>query len=189
VSPVPGNLSAGHQLRSAALLIAAVAVSIAALRAGTVATADDRLRNAPDLPSPSSSCDADAASAARRAEQAARIADARMMRYPFAPEEGLRALASIAEARECSSLAGTSHVDSRLAERGAAYRTRIAADYHDHLTRLRHALASGDLPRAGEDVRYLRALLGERDAAFAAQLRAIELEIDARAPATGRGQP
>ena len=175
------------ELRNAGMLIVAVATLIAAFSVGRDAGASVRLRNAPVLPAPWAACDVGAALARQRANDAARSAEARMARYPFAPDDGMRALELLAEARDCLLRAGASSEDATLAARSAAYRGRIADDYRDHLTRLRHALERGDLPHAEGDVRYLSALFAGRNEVFSAELRA--LELDARAAATHQAQP
>jgi hypothetical protein len=187
MNTVPSSASQRAELRNAGSLIVAVAAVFAAFSVGRGSGANAPLGNAPALPAPWIACGADAAQARQRADDAERTAQARMARYPFAPDEGMRALALLAEARDCLLLAGARSGDTPLAARAAIYRARIANDYRDHLTRVRHALELDDLPHAVDDVRYLSALFAGRDEAFSAELRT--LELDARGVATNQDQP
>lgn len=187
MTAVPADQTRRFEPRSTVLLIMAGAALIAAFGVGANTRETARLHDAPSLPAVTAACSADPAHAAQRARDGSRSADAHLARYPFAPEEGLRALALLAEARECLRRAGSAEDDPALATRATRYRERIAADYRDHLARLRHALAQGELPQAADDVRYLRALFGEQGGSFALELRALELEVEASAsPSTGR---
>jgi hypothetical protein len=178
----------GADLRTVCLLVAALVALAAAFAAfGAAPRSRAAALTAPALPSADARCQAGNVTAAQRAAEATAGADAHMARYPFAPAEGLRALALLAEARDCLLLAGAAAgADRALAQRAASYRERVAADYRDHVTRVRHALAQreagnddGELERVRDDVAYLLELLAGRQEPFVAELRGLHSELEA----------
>jgi len=166
--------------RTACLLVAAVAAVGAAFAAGGEPRSRADALVAPELPVADARCEVAAHEAARRARDAALGADAHMARYPFAPGEGLRALALLAEARDCLALAAAPPADAaELARRTARYRARVGADYRERVTRVRRALAQARLELARDDVPYLLELLAGQQSAFVAELRGLQLDLDA----------
>lgn len=83
--------------------------------------------------------------------------------------------------------------DAALAERTERYRVLITGDYRDRVTRVRHVLArrrpgllgagsglpAAELEHVRADVGELLALLAGRDEEFVAELRGLQLELDA----------
>jgi hypothetical protein len=168
------------------LLVAAVAAVAAALAAGSDSRSRADALAAPELPVLDAHCEANASEAAQRAAEAARAADAHMARYPFAPAAGLQALAALAEARDCLALVTVPPANhDQLARRAANYRARLTADYRDRVTRVRRAVVESRLEPVRDDVAYLLELLSGQHGPFVAELRGLQLELDAAGTAIG----
>jgi hypothetical protein len=167
-------------LRTACLLVAAIVAVTAAIMAGGDSRSRAEALVAPELPATDTRCDAERHAAEQRAADAVVAADAHMARYPFAPAAGLRALALLAEARDCLTLAAAAGSDpDQLAQRTAHYRALVTADYRDRITRVQRALAQRELAPARDDVAYLLELLAGQQHPFVSELRGLQLELDA----------
>jgi hypothetical protein len=178
VTPAASPRSA--DVRTGCLLVLAVAALAAVLAVGSDSRSRAEALVAPELPVLDARCQADASEAGHRAAEAARAADAHMARYPFAPAAGLQALARLAEAEDCLALVpGTTARRDQLSRRAARHRARLTADYRDGVTRVRRAVEQSRLEPARDDVAYLLELLSGQHGPFVAELRGLQLELDA----------
>ncbi|MGD8858911.1 MAG: hypothetical protein PVI30_02800 [Myxococcales bacterium] len=110
----------------------------------------------------------------RRAREAELRGQSKWERYPFAPEEGPRALALLSEAAHCLELARDEDAATALRRRGARLSARIEGDYRELRIRLERALAARRDGQALRATRRLRALLQDRRGPYASHLRTLE---------------
>jgi hypothetical protein len=116
----------------------------------------------------------------RRARETELRGRSKWERYPFAPEEGPRALALISEAAHCLELAGDAPAANALRHHSARLSTRIEGDYRELRIRLERALAARRHGQALRATRRLRALLNERRGPYASHLRTLEHGLSRR---------
>jgi len=167
------------------LRFASLAISVGAL--GTVCLTGfgptDRASRAeaPPLPGLPLRCDVSREAASERAAQADLLAEAAIARYPFAPGDGLRALAELATASGCHTFASEPDAAARADRRASLWRQRLERDYRDHVVRYGRASTQGHLALARADIAYLLELLALHESPFTSQLRRQELQLDGAA--------
>jgi hypothetical protein len=135
----------------------------------------------PDLRMPATECSAPRSGAIRRAEEAALAAAAKVSRYPYAPNEGLAALALLVEAERCHALAADPIAAAAARARAAGWHSKLASDFRDHLVRYRIALAADRRAQARSEVAFLLALLAHESPEFTSALRNEQRELEENA--------
>ena len=101
----------------------------------------------------------------QRAEEDERVALAGLDRYPFAPEDGVEAVARFRRAHACYRDSGDAAGAERLRALGDAAQRRVEGDYRTRAFRLQRALEADEVRSALLEARTLRAMLGARTAA------------------------
>jgi hypothetical protein len=134
----------------------------------------------PSVPEPAAECNAPTAMQAARGNEAVAVARAKIARYPFAPADGIAALALLREAARCFQLAGD-HDSARVAETHArSWRARVQSDSRDHWLRYRVAVASGRAEHALPDIEFLLELFERAPGPFTSRLRRVQIELGER---------
>jgi hypothetical protein len=143
--------------------------------------------SAPPLFAAASACPHDGPGTAhQRAEEDERAALAMIDRYPFAPEDGVAAVARFRRAHACFRDAGDAGAAARLRTVGDAAQRRVEGDYRKRVFRLQRALEAGEVRSALLEVRALRVMLGVREGVpYVAWLERLEhaLALRLRRPA------
>jgi hypothetical protein len=109
-----------------------------------------------------------------------------MQRYPFAPQDGLEALARLAEAVDCARLAGDSGAMSEPSQQLAQAHERIERDFRDHSQRYALLRKHERMREAADDIAYLTALGWPESGAFAEQLRIDRNVLESKAHEVSR---
>lgn len=134
-------------------------------------------RSLPVLPERDAACAASEAQLAQRGREARAAAAAKIARYPFAPDEGLKALQLLREAERCFNLAGDRAASAAASAHAQAWRVRLRNDARDHWLRYRVSLASERGHHALPDIEFLLALFGSEAGTFGARLRRARLDL------------
>ncbi len=159
-----------RSVAGACVLAALVAAgALAVLRAAN--SSEALVERPPALPVPSVTCREDREHARHSARAALHAGRARMQRYPFAPHDGLEALARLAEAVDCARLSGDARSLSDSSQELARAHERIERDVRDHSQRYALLRKHERMREAADDIAYLTALGWPERGAFAEQLR------------------
>jgi len=184
-APAPVPEPAPDEPGGSAFVPVVACLSVAALAVFALQPPD----GAPDVPEPSAlvarppAClDADAPLA--RGREALDQARAHMARYPFAPEEGPRAVVLALEAQRCLAELDAAQAD-RAAREAERWTHRLARDYAAARARLTRALATEDATAAREEIATLTRLLAGHDDPYTAWL----VSVDHRLVAAEEPQP
>ncbi|HTE51121.1 MAG TPA: FHA domain-containing protein [Kofleriaceae bacterium] len=121
--------------------------------------------------------EADPAAAGPRAREAAEAARAKSERYPFAAQDGIRAVELYSLASRCFGAAGRDGDAERAGRDRAALVARIDEDYRTHRLKLERALEYGRTRQALLETRELLALVSHLDHPYTAWLRSVERRI------------
>ncbi len=153
------------------LVLAGVPVIVGVLLWSLFAGDDDDASLAPPAAAPplfagAVACPHDGPGTAhQRAEEDERVALAGLDRYPFAPEDGVEAVARFRRAHACYRDSGDAAGAERLRALGDAAQRRVEGDYRTRAFRLQRALEADEVRSALLEARTLRAMLGARTAA------------------------
>ena len=137
---------------------------------------------APTLFAGAAACPQDGAGTAhQRAEDDEAAATAMMDRYPFAPEDGVEAVVRFRRAQACFRDSGDRLGADRVRTTGDAAQRQLEADYRKRVFRLRRGLEASHARAALQEVRALRAMLGDRPAEpYVAWLERLEHALELR---------
>jgi hypothetical protein len=122
-------------------------------------------------------CSSGAAPAHHRAERDELAASAKIQRYPFAPRDGVQAVALLAHARACYAASGDGEGATRVEARAARLRTTLVRDYDGARFRLARAIRDENWRSAVEEARALLSLLSGRDGAYVEWLISLERRL------------
>jgi hypothetical protein len=141
----------------------------------------------PALPAPNATCSAALDGAAVRARDAEAAAHSKLLRYPYAPGEGLTALQLLSEAERCFQRAGQPEAARRTRSFADRRRDQLTRDYRAQRLRLQRARQRGDDAAALRELRSLTELLRPAgDNAALRNLRRLELELDGKLAREGQ---
>jgi len=113
-----------------------------------------------------------------RADLDAHAASAKSERYPFAPQDGVRAVVLYRQAARCYEAAGDSGRAGELDDRAAELADRVDEDYRTARFRLERALEQERLADALAETRQLRALLSHRSGPYVEWLGELERRLE-----------
>jgi hypothetical protein len=110
-------------------------------------------------------------------ESEQRHAEALRERYPFAVEEGPRAVRLLDAAVACFAVAGAKALEGKAAAEAKSFRAAVEQDYRVHHLRLVHALEVSDEPQARREIDALQRLSKGRSSAYTEWLRSVDRRL------------
>lgn len=113
-----------------------------------------------------------------RAVAALSAARSKKQREPFAPADGVQAVALMAEAAACFASAGDSEQGRLLSAQADAWHAAIWSAFQGHQLRWELALENEQLDDGLAELKSLKALWGTKGGAFAEWLRVSEVEAE-----------
>jgi hypothetical protein len=119
----------------------------------------------------------DEAATAPRAREAADAALAKSQRYPFAAQDGIRAVEMFGEAASCFAAAGQDAAADRVRKSRTALEARIQEDYRTHRLKLERAIEYRRTRAALVEVRELLALVRHLDHPYTTWLHTLERHL------------
>ncbi|MBL8609591.1 MAG: hypothetical protein JNL38_19830 [Myxococcales bacterium] len=173
----------GSRLRTVAsvalLVLLAPAAALGAVGARGGKRAEVEAPEPPSLaPSGPAQCDAVGPAALSSAMASARAGSMARERYPFAAEEGARALADFSRAEACFMRAGRGDLAQGSRDLSASLGARIAQDVHVHHARLLHAIETDDVTHARREVRAQKALMRGQSGAYVDWLDLVDRRLE-----------
>jgi hypothetical protein len=176
--------------RSSPVILAAPIVVGASLWMIFSADDGDGLMHAPSAPAIFDDtpvrCESGRSPAHHRAERDERAGDAHRERYPFAPHDGVRAVALYRRAEACYTASGDGEGAQRAARQSARLRARVDADYDTARFRLERALTYRDWASASVEARTLLDALEGRDGPYVEWLTVLERRLRFLSPEEAR---
>jgi hypothetical protein len=191
-TPLPGGAPVAPKAKASPVVLVCGGLSVAILAwlvlGGTEETGLRPPPPAPELFTEAERCPTapGQANASVLAERDERTARAMMQRYPFAPADGVRAVALFRRAAACWLEAGFHPSSATAAAQGERLRRRVVEDYDTSQLLLFRALRAGHFDEARSEAAILMALLGDRNDPYLEWLREVERSI--RAGSLGRGE-
>ena len=148
----------GRRMRLAILMLAIIA-GLLWLMSGTEDRPPQRPSEAPELFAGLAQACPDGPPAATQGDEAAQDAFARIQRYPFDAQDGIRAVELLAVAERCYASAGQGADEAAARAQRDRITARIEEDYLAHRVRLERALAQRRVKDALIETRFLRGLI------------------------------
>jgi hypothetical protein len=127
--------------------------------------------------------EAEAGAAAARAREVAEAALAKAERYPFASQDGVRAVELYGVAAGCFTAGGKRSEAERVARERTALARRLEEDYRTHRLKLERAIEYGRTREALVESRELLALVAHLDHPYTHWLRAVERRLSLKTEA------
>jgi hypothetical protein len=185
--PLPKQMQLQQQQQKASPVVLICGVVAAGVLAWTLLDEDPdaSIRRAPRVPAliaaETETCTAaGGAPAAAQAMRDERAAEAKFDRYPFSPQDGVRAVQLYRRAQACHTAAGDSAMAARAGSRGERVRRKIDEDYATTRFRLSRAITSNRTHDARIETHTLLQLLGDRQDPYVDWLRDLERTLRLR---------